>query len=67
MGGVPNRGFASMDPEQRSYYASLGGHKSGGNFANDPARASEAGKIGAANQSLEAKRLGGKNSHRRQD
>lgn len=64
---VSNRGFASMDPQRRSYYASLGGHKSGGNFANNPSRASQAGRIGAANQPLEAKRLGGRNSHRSSD
>lgn len=67
MGGIANRGFASMDPELRSRYASQGGRKSGGNFANDPTRASEAGKIGAAHQSIEAKRLGGRNSHRHMD
>jgi general stress protein YciG len=44
--------------------ARRGGHMSGGNFANDPERASKAGKIGAAHQSRAAKALGGRNSHR---
>jgi general stress protein YciG len=35
-----------------------------GNFANDRAKASRAGKIGAKKQSIEAKRRGGQNSHR---
>ncbi len=35
-----------------------------GNFANDRAKASRAGKIGAKKQSVAAKRLGGQNSHR---
>lgn len=61
------RGFANMDPELRSHYASLGGQKSGGNFANDPERARTAGRVGAANQPLAAKRLGGKNSHRNRE
>ena len=64
MGDISNRGFASMSPDKRSYYASLGGSKSGGNFANDPLRASIAGKIGAVRQPIEAKRRGGRNSHR---
>jgi general stress protein YciG len=41
-----NRGFASMDPEQQRKIASQGGKASGGNFANDPARAAEAGRKG---------------------
>ena len=64
MGSIASRGFASMDPELRSYYASIGGHKSGGNFANNHFRASMAGRMGAANQPLSAKRKGGLNSHR---
>ncbi|HWB38678.1 MAG TPA: KGG domain-containing protein [Candidatus Saccharimonadales bacterium] len=43
---------------------SKGGSNSGGNFKNDPQRASEAGKKGAAAQSTEAKARGGQNSHR---
>lgn len=35
-----------------------------GNFANDRAKASRAGKKGAQNQPLEAKQRGGRNSHR---
>ena len=59
-----NRGFASMDPQKQREIASKGGKASGGNFANDPERASEAGKKGAANQPSEAKQRGGQNSHR---
>jgi len=45
------RGFAGMDPEQQRRIASKGGRSQGkennpGNFANDPARASEAGRKG---------------------
>lgn len=40
------RGFASMDPEKRRRIASMGGQASGGNFARNPARASEAGRKG---------------------
>ena len=42
------RGFASMDPEVRRAIASKGGKMSGGNFANDPERAKEAGRIGGS-------------------
>ena len=59
-----NRGFASMSEEQQRAIASKGGKASGGNFKNDPERASEAGKRGAAAQPTEAKRRGGENSHR---
>src|SRR6516164_5812426 len=41
-----NRGFASMDEEKQREIASKGGQASGGNFANDPARAAEAGRKG---------------------
>lgn len=44
--------------------ASTGGTMSGGNFKNDPKRASEAGKKGAENQPTEAKAKGGQNSHK---
>lgn len=64
MGGIANRGFASMSPKDRKMYASIGGSRSSGNFAHDPKRASVAGRIGAARQPLSAKRLGGLNSHR---
>lgn len=42
------RGFASMNPDQQKEIASKGGQASGGNFKNDPKRASEAGKKGGA-------------------
>ncbi|MEV0250792.1 general stress protein [Nocardia sp. NPDC050712] len=58
------RGFAAMDPEQQRKIASQGGKASSGSFDNDPKRASEAGKKGAAAQPVEAKRLGGTHSHR---
>lgn len=59
-----NRGFAAMDPDKQRKIASAGGSASGGNFKNDPRRASEAGKKGAAAQPTEAKQRGGQNSHR---
>lgn len=59
-----NRGFASMDDAKQREIASEGGQASGGNFANDPERASRAGKKGARSQPTEAKRRGGQNSHR---
>jgi general stress protein YciG len=43
--------------------ASKGGSVSGGNFKNDPQRASQAGKKGAEAQPTEAKAEGGRNSH----
>jgi len=58
-----NRGFAAMDENKQREIAAKGGRASGGNFANDPQRASEAGKKGAAAQPTEAKQRGGKNSH----
>lgn len=42
------RGFASMDEAKRKEIASKGGKASGGNFKNDPKRASAAGKIGGS-------------------
>lgn len=59
-----DRGFASMDSSKQRDIASKGGKASGGNFKNDPQRASEAGKKGAAAQSTEAKAKGGRNSRR---
>lgn len=59
-----DRGFASMDDEKQREIASKGGKASGGNFANDRQRASEAGKKGAKAQPTEAKAEGGRNSHR---
>ena len=41
-----NRGFASMDQQRQREIASKGGQASGGNFKNDPERASEAGRKG---------------------
>ena len=58
-----DRGFASMDDKKQEEIASMGGQASGGNFANDPQRASEAGKQGAEAQPTEAKAEGGRNSH----
>jgi general stress protein YciG len=51
-GNTSNRGFASMDEDMQREIASKGGKASGGNFKNNPQRASEAG------------RKGGKASHR---
>lgn len=42
------RGFASMDKEKQRQIASKGGKASGGNFKNNPARASAAGKKGGS-------------------
>lgn len=47
------RGFASMDDEKQREIASKGGRSQGkennpGNFANDPQRASEAGRKGGS-------------------
>jgi uncharacterized protein len=41
-----NRGFASMDEKKQRDIASKGGQASGGNFANNPERAAEAGRKG---------------------
>ncbi|MBX4201579.1 general stress protein [Candidatus Saccharibacteria bacterium] len=62
MADTSNRGFASMDDDKQREIASKGGKASGGNFANDPQKASEAGRKGAQNQPTEAKRRGGENS-----
>lgn len=48
-GDTSNRGFASMDDDKQKEIASKGGQASGGNFKNDPERASEAGKKGGEN------------------
>jgi uncharacterized protein len=58
------RGFAAMSPEDRRSAAAAGGSKSSGNFKYNRARASAAGLLGAAAQPIEAKRKGGRNSHR---
>jgi general stress protein YciG len=41
-----SRGFASMDKARQRQIASEGGKASGGNFANNRERASEAGRKG---------------------
>jgi uncharacterized protein len=41
-----NRGFASMAEAKQRAIASKGGKASGGNFANNPRRAAEAGRKG---------------------
>lgn len=46
--GTSRRGFASMDTAKQREIASKGGSASGGNFKNDPQRASEAGRIGGS-------------------
>lgn len=46
--GKSNRGFASMDTAKQREIASKGGRASGGNFKNDPKRASQAGKRGGS-------------------
>jgi general stress protein YciG len=46
MAGTDNRGFASMDEDKQREIASKGGSASGGNFKNDRAKASRAGKKG---------------------
>ena len=58
------RGFASMDEQKQREIASKGGKASGGNFAHDRQKASEAGRKGALAQPREAKVEGGRNSHR---
>lgn len=40
------RGFAAMDEEKQREIASMGGKASGGNFAKNRKKASEAGKKG---------------------
>lgn len=59
------RGFASssMSEKAKQEARSKGGQNSGGNFKNDTARASHAGKRGNAAEPMEAKRLGGSHSH----
>jgi uncharacterized protein len=73
---ISNRGFASMDEKKQRDIASKGGQASGGNFANDPERAAEAGRKGGHNVpaeersfskdhelAAEAGRKGGEHSH----
>lgn len=47
-GNTSKRGFASMDKDRQRAIASEGGKASGGNFKNDPRRASEAGRKGGS-------------------
>lgn len=42
------QGFASMDEDKQREIASKGGKSSGGNFKNDPQKASQAGKKGGS-------------------
>lgn len=44
MGGIKNRGFASMTKERRKEISRMGGQKSPGNFKHNPKRASEMGR-----------------------
>ena len=44
--GRSRRGFAAMDSAKQRQIASKGGSMSPGNFRNDPARASAAGRKG---------------------
>lgn len=46
--GKSKRGFAAMDESKQREIASKGGKASGGNFKNDPERASEAGRRGGS-------------------
>lgn len=46
--GSGKQGFASMDESKQREIASKGGKASGGNFKNDPQRASAAGKKGGS-------------------
>jgi hypothetical protein len=51
--GTSKRGFAAMDEDKQREIASKGGRSQGkennsGNFANDPQRASEAGRKGGS-------------------
>ena len=46
--GPSGRGFAGMDREKQREIASKGGSASGGNFKNDPERASVAGRKGGS-------------------
>lgn len=67
MANTSNQGFAGMAKDKQRDAASKGGSASGGNFKNDPQRASRAGKKGAEAQPIEAKARGGHNSHRNQN
>ncbi len=45
------RGFASMSSERQREIARMGGRASGGNFAHNPQRAAEAGRLGGKHKS----------------
>lgn len=54
-----NRGFASMDANERRHVASMGGHAQGkhnnpGNFANDRDKAKRAGRKGGEHRTKQA-------------
>jgi general stress protein YciG len=49
MANNSKRGLAKADEDTRERVASMGGSASGGNFKNDRAKASRAGKIGGQN------------------
>jgi uncharacterized protein len=49
-GNTAKRGLASADDQTKQRVASMGGQASGGNFANDPQRASQAGQKGGQSQ-----------------
>lgn len=53
-----DRGFSSMDKNKQREIASEGGRASGGNFANDPKRASEAGRKGGQQSAQDNKQEG---------
>jgi uncharacterized protein len=59
MAGSKRRGFAAMDQQKQREIASKGGSMSPGNFKNDPARASQAGRKGGE-RSHGGGRLGGR-------
>lgn len=60
-----NRGFAAMDKDEVSKIAKKGAQASTGKFGSENgADPHKAGQAGAKAQPTEAKREGGKNSHR---
>jgi general stress protein YciG len=63
-GNARGLGSDNMSDEDKARIHQLGGQMSGGNFKNDPARASLEGKKGAAAQSIKDKAKGGRSSRR---
>lgn len=64
-GNSSSGSFQNMDAKKHKKISSEGGHASTGSFGEaNSADPSAAGKKGAANQPIEAKRRGGENSHR---